>query len=197
MPDDTTPQDPIIKLILKAVAFGVALLGAYFGYLKNCAPPADEQGFAIGGIVFIAAAIYLLFMAVDNNFAKNVEKLPKIYLGTAVFGFFLFVCCLLYYQYQYNERTLVWHSEPPVRITIGNTLTQKAKNHLEKNPDNTKEKLLGDVSNANAPERVWTLESINESKTLLTCMYFMMVATIEITLLATVYVILPKADRTG
>ncbi len=166
-------------IIAKAIGVVTFLFAAFSGFLRHIAPP-EEAGphFAVGFSSVMTLCVLLLISALPRK-KQTKASFWNIFLIVAGVLFMAAVVSGLVYKSNLERLTFPYPADSPAaRHVRGTVYTPAAQAELDQHSLKTIPALVADFGGISALELVWTRDSINEAKMVLTINYVIVVLTI-------------------
>ena len=165
-------------ILTRGIQVTTFLFAAFNNFLMNITPPGEtESRFAVGISSLLALFILLFISAISMNQPR--KRLRKIWLTTSVIFFAVVVIASYIYKSNLDKLTF---SFPPgsqkLEHIAGTTLTPEAMNYQKEHPFKTASEIVADYGGLAFIERVWTRDSIQRAKMILTINYVLVVLSI-------------------
>ena len=144
--------------------------------MLNIAPPEEaETGFAVG--IGSLTALFVLLLISSLVQTQTIKRLRKLWIVISSGCFIITIISVLFYMSNTNKLTFGYPPEnPKTRHIAGTRMTPIAEEYSKKysSPLSSAE-LVAAFEGPQFIERVWTKESVEKSKMILTINYFIVI----------------------
>jgi len=165
-------------ILTKGIGTVTFLFAAFGNFILDIAPPGESNSRLVVGIASMLVLFVLLFIsAIKKN--QPPKQSPKLWYYASVFFFVLAIMSSITYQSNLSNLTFPYPPQSQKAEYIkGTVLTGIAEQYSKEHPLKTTAEIVAAFGGISCIERVWTRESIEKAKRILSINYVILILSV-------------------
>jgi hypothetical protein len=184
--------ETVLNTSIATVTF---LLAAFGNFLLNIAPPGDNNSRLAVGISSFVMLFILLFINALTKGQPRI-KMRRAWLLVSVICFFAFLLTSYFYIDNLGKLTFQFPPGQQTSFIAGIQMTPEAEQYKKENPMKTTSEIVCAFEGIKFVTRVWTVESIQRAKLMLTVNYTLVILFVALMLFSLTEGILVSSKKT-